>query len=297
DLFDFCQRVDLKKLNRRCLETLIKCGAMDELGENRATLSASLSTAVQVAEQALQNQNSGQNDLFGLTDNTQQDSVNDWQQRAEWEDKARLNYEKETLGFYLSGHPIDAYAEELKRFTSYTIAKLDGEKKQTVVIAGLLVGVRTVKTRRGDLMGIITLDDATGKLDITLFSDLFAEIREQLQKDQLFIVTGEVSVDDFSGGLRMTATEILDISSARQRFGKRLVLSMKSNGSDALKLQNLYDILAAHREGQCPVRIHYQLNGIRAYVDFSSDWRICPSDELLSGLDQLSGFDGIRVEY
>ena len=297
DLFDFCQRVDLKKLNRRCLETLIKCGAMDELGENRATLSASLSTAVQVAEQALQNQNSGQNDLFGLTDNTQQDSVNDWQQRAEWEDKARLNYEKETLGFYLSGHPIDAYAEELKRFTSYTIAKLDGEKKQTVVIAGLLVGVRTVKTRRGDLMGIITLDDATGKLDITLFSDLFAEIREQLQKDQLFIVTGEVSVDDFSGGLRMTASEILDISSARQRFGKRLVLSMKSNGSDALKLQNLYDILAAHREGQCPVRIHYQLNGIRAYVDFSSDWRICPSDELLSGLDQLSGFDGIRVEY
>ncbi|MCI0507758.1 MAG: DNA polymerase III subunit alpha, partial [Gammaproteobacteria bacterium] len=229
DLFEFCQRIDLRKTNRRTLEALIRSGALDELGPNRATLMASLTTALQLADQQSRDSASGQEDLFGaMAPNvtTREPAPCEFVEAPDWDDETRLNGEKETLGLYLTGHPIARYEKELKDIITSRIANLNPTSNQTMTVAGLIVAMRTMNTKRGDKMAFITLDDRTGRVELAVFAEPFQQFRDLLAKDRLVVVEGEVSIDDYTGGVKMSAQKIYDISRAREAFASRLLVTV-----------------------------------------------------------------------
>lgn len=296
DLFDFCQRIDLKKANRRTMEALIRAGALDELGPNRATLMATLDTAVHMAEQHHSNLASGQDDMFGVTEPVETAPAR-FVEASDWEDEIRLNGEKETLGLYLTGHPIDRYDAEINQFVSHRITALNPNSNQTITVAGLVVAIRTMNTRRGDKMAFVTLDDRTGRLELAVFSDTYHHYRDLIAKDRLVVVEGEVSIDDYTGGVKMSAQKIYDIDHAREAFAKRLVLSVDEKKAGNGFIKELAEVLSPYREGHCPVLVDYQRPDATAQIQLGRDWRVRPTDELIRRLDELAGREHVRVEY
>ncbi len=296
DLFDFCLRIDLKKANRRTLEALIRAGALDKLGPNRATLMATLDTAVQMAEQRHKDAAAGQNDMFALMA-PEQSAAGIFIDAPDWDDEIRLNGEKETLGLYLTGHPIDRYEAELAGIISHRICDLNPSGEQTIIVAGLVVAMRTMNTRRGDRMAFVTLDDRSGRLELAVFSDTYQHYRDLLAKDRLVVVEGEVSVDDYSGGIKMSARKVYDIDNARESFAKRLVLTLKQAQVVNGFVQDLARVLTPFREGRCAVRVEYQRPDAQAQLTLGPDWRVRPSDELLRRITELAGEGSVRIEY
>jgi len=295
DLFDLCRRIDLRRVNRRVLESLIKAGALDSLGTHRASLMASLSAALSAAEQHSRDFAAGQSDLFG-GGSVVSETVQRYVETPPWSDELRLEGEKETLGLYLTGHPIERFAEELKRITRGTIAELKPTRESTVVVAGLVVAIRTMQTRRGDRMAFVTLDDRTGRLELAVFSDLFNGARELLAKDSLLVVEGQVSVDEYTGGFKMSAEKLYNMDSARAAFGRRVVIDVDEERAGNGFVAELSEILSPMR-GTCPVYLKYRSEAAEAEIALGDDWRVQPSTAVLEQLQRLAGQDHVRVEY
>ncbi|MDH5547699.1 MAG: DNA polymerase III subunit alpha [Gammaproteobacteria bacterium] len=299
NLFDFCRRVDLKKVNRRSLETLIRSGAMDGLGPSRASMFVTLTNALQSAEQYKNDAQSGQNDLFGIAQ-VAPDANNDDQHfvdTEEWEDKKRLEGERETLGLFLTGHPLDQYQSDLKKFVTTTIKALKPEGKQQVTIAGLAVALRTMKTKRGDTMAFLTLDDKSARMEIAMFSDLYEQFRHLMTKDAVLVVSGEVSVDHYSGGIKMSAKEIMDIDQARGQYSKRLRIKLNYANNNSEFFRQLSEALSPFKEGKCPVSINLPIMGARGTYHFGQAWKITPTDELMKRLKKIAGEEAVELEY
>jgi len=299
DLFDFCRRIDLKKANRRVLEALIRAGALDGLGPNRATLTAALPQALQLAEQHLQNTQAGVADLFGFEPELLNDSASpaSFEEVPEWTDEVRLSGEKETLGLYLTGHPIDQYLAELARITTCRLAELAADRPRTVVMAGLVVALRTRPTKRGDRMGFVTIDDKSGRLEVTLFADVYNRYRHLLSLDKVIVVKGEARHDDYSGGIALRAEEVYDLELARDQFARRLVVNIEANQADNDFIESLERVLSPFCEGRCPVLLNYAGPKARARLSLGERWRVRPSEELLHRLQQLAGPAGVSLEY
>jgi DNA polymerase III subunit alpha len=292
-LFDFCHRVDLQKLNRRVLEALIKAGAFDSLGQHRASVMASLDLALQQAEQALRDIKRGQHDLFGGVDKNNA-SVK-YSEVAEWSEQERLFGEKEILGLYLTGHPIHRYLSELKHFISDRIIKLHPTQNKLSVIAGIIQSVRTIQTKRGDKMAVMTLDDATSTIDVLFFSENYYKYRDYLVKDMLIIIEGEISLDEFSGGNRMLCREAFSIEEARERFGKYLKIHLPAHKAD--RITQLIPLLEKHRKGRCPVAIDYVREDAKAILNLGEMWRIKPTDLLLQTLQGILTENAVEMVY
>jgi DNA polymerase-3 subunit alpha len=292
-LFDFCQRVDLQKLNRRVLEALIKAGAFDSLGQHRASIMASLDLALQQAEQALRDIKQGQHDLFGGV-NKKVPSVK-YIETPEWSEHERLFGEKEILGLYLTGHPIHRYLSELKHFTSNRIVELRPTQNKMSVIAGIILSVRTIQTKRGDKMAVITVDDASGTVDVLFFSENYFKYRDYLLKDKLIIIEGEVSLDEFSGGNRILCREVFSIEEARERFGKYLKIHLPDDKADIIT--QLVTLLEKGRGGRCPVAINYIRKDAKASLNLGDAWRIKPTDALLQTLRNVLTENGVEMVY
>jgi len=296
DLFDFCRRVDLKRLNRRTLESLIRSGALDELNMHRAELMANLDNALQSAEQVLKNQASGQFDLFSGETSDPQPVNSDVIRCLPWSDKVRLNGEKETLGLYLTGHPIDQYADELKDIVSRKIGQLQ-KGKNSETIAGLVLAIRTLNTRRGTKMAVFTLDDSSARIEITAFSDVFQKYQDLLQKDRMLVVKGEIGEDDYTGALKMNAESIYDIDKAREQFAKSLMLELRADQLEQGMTKRLEQIMLPFRQGHCPVNVRYQGNGAAALLKFGQQWSVQPSEELILRLRDALGTQSVKVMY
>ncbi|GAG92532.1 unnamed protein product, partial [marine sediment metagenome] len=216
DLFELCRLVDTRKMNRKVLEALIRCGALDGFNQTRATLSGSINAALKAADQFHHNQQRGQDDLFASEDSSQcvTQQVN-YNEQEEWCDEIKLQGEKDTLGFYLSGHPIHKFQQELQSFTTCALLELRPVPEKKVVVAGLLVAVRIINTKSGKRMAVITVDDDTAIIEAAVFPNLFDNKRDLLQKDQIIVIEGEVTVDDFTGNNRMSCSNIYDLATAR----------------------------------------------------------------------------------
>jgi DNA polymerase-3 subunit alpha len=284
DLFDFCQRIDLRKANKRVLEALIKAGCFDYTGKHRATLIASLANALQQAEQSLHNATYGQHDLLSMAtiEHTPQ-----YVEVSPWPEKIQLQGEKETLGFYLTGHPLNQYAAELAHFTTAKIAALHPGEHTTARAAGMINNMRTRQTKRGDRMAIFTMDDGTGEIEVVCFAEAFQKFRALLVEDQLVIVEGELGIDDFSNSARMMAREIYTIEQARMKFAKYMQINIK----DELPTNpnSLKQILVNHLGGNCPVVIRYLRDNIQADLRLGKYWSIKPVDALTTRIqDELT---------
>ncbi|WP_107850548.1 DNA polymerase III subunit alpha [Oceanimonas marisflavi] len=297
DLFDFCNRVDLKKLNKRVMEKLILSGAMDRLGPHRAAIMASLEEAMKAADQHAKAEALGQGDMFGVL--VEEDKAEHaFADVPPWPDKIWLDGERDTLGLYLTGHPINQYARELRHYTSGRLNEVQpGGRDRISTVAGLVIASRVMTTKRGNRMGILTLDDKSGRLDVTLFSDALERYESLLEKDKILVISGQVSFDDFSGGLKMSAREVLDISDARERFARGLALYIDKSRIDQGFFTQLLDILTPVRAGVCPVRVTYNRPGARAELTLGTEWRVTPTDQMLESLRGLLGSDKVELIF
>lgn len=290
-LFNFCQRLDLRKVNRRVLEALIKSGAMDQWSVERAVLFASLEKALKVAEKSQKNQHSGQTDLFSLLDGDSNEE--DYVACNPWPEFARLEGEKETLGFYLTGHPVDQYAAEFKSFIT-PIAQLNPSVSKKAWICGLVVGIKRIITKRGKKLTILCLEDKASKLDIVVFSEIDDALQTDIQVKQIWVVEGEISHDEYSGGVKMTANQLLSISEARTRFGRCLTLAL-THESKAI-VPALQAMLKANK-GDCLVQIDYSNQAANAILSLAPQWQVLPVDDLLRSLNELLGEGKARMTY
>jgi len=296
-LFDFTRRIDTRKVNKRVLEALICSGSMDGLGPNRSSMFATINTAVQLAEQSRFNSASGQDDLFGLNEfEASGDSSNDqdnFVNMPEWNDQERLAGEKETLGFYLKGHPIIRYEAELGKFISCNLKSL---RQGNVTIAGYIHRIRTRSGNKGRMAEVI-LDDRTARANLTVYSDRFQQYRNLLVKDELIIVRGEVVNDDyFESGLSVIAREIFDIDYMRNHFAC-LSINLANSMQDAGAITRLKQLLQPFSNGKCRVRISYRNNTAICDMDLGDKWRIHLTDKLLESLKNTLGHDNVLIEY
>lgn len=296
DLFEFCRQVGWKKLNRRTMEALIRSGALDKLGPSRATMMASLDEAIKAAEQHHNNQSSGMTDLFGDGSAAEMSTV-EFVSVREWSDNERLRGEKETLGLYLTGHPIDQYEKELRQFTACRIADLVPEKGSNKVIAGLVIAMRIMKSKRGDKMCFVTLDDRSARIEVSLFSNAYEEAKDLLIKDTVLVVQGEASMDEYSGSLRMRVKNVMDINHARAHYARRIQVNINHQRIDKDFSVQLQNILAPYRSGLCPLHINYQNAVAKAAIKLGDDWRVRPDEALLNSLKTSFGTDNVQIVY
>ncbi|MEE8388773.1 MAG: OB-fold nucleic acid binding domain-containing protein, partial [Acidiferrobacterales bacterium] len=294
DLFDFCRRINLRKVNKRVLESLIRSGALDALGTHRASLMATLHTALQVAGQHSKDQEAGQGDIFGSSD--LKTPAHKYVLVPEWSEDQRLGGEKDTLGLYLSGHPIARFEKELAHITGNTIANLNASQSN-VVVAGLIVAIRTMRTRRGDRMAFVTLDDRTGRLELAVFSDLYQASRDLLTKDNLMVVDGHLSVDEYTGGFKMRADKLYTMDEARAGFADRLVIDVNIDLAGNGFVSELKQILAPVMDGPCPVYLNYSNNDAEAEILLGEQWKVNPTASVLEKLEGLAGEKHVHVIY
>ncbi|MGL5222721.1 MAG: DNA polymerase III subunit alpha, partial [Plesiomonas shigelloides] len=298
DLFDFCARVDVKRINRRVLEKLILSGAMDRLGPHRAALMASLEEALKAADQHAKAEALGQADMFGVLADAPEQVEQAYANVPPWPDQVWLEGERETLGLYLTGHPITQYLKELDRYVPSRLKDMvPSPRGQVTVAAGLVVAARVMTTKRGSRIGLVTLDDRSGRLEVMLFSDALDRYQHLVEKDRILLVTGQVSFDDYSGGLRMTAREVLDIGEAREKYARALAISLTDGQIDDQFFSRFRQVLEPHRAGSVPVNIYYQRDDARARLRLGTEWRVTPSDQLLLGLRTLIGNEQIELEF
>lgn len=212
DLYDFCLRVDLRKVNKRVCEALIYAGAFDKLQNNRATLLGCLEAAMKAAEQQKYSKNSGQVDLFGLNDDSSAsiDKQNALEATTRtWSNRERLIYEKSVLGLFLSSHLIDEDRFWLNHLHTVPLNQIKASRqKQSVLLAGVIVSITARKTKTGNLMAILQIDDGLKRLDLVIFSELFQQTKDLLAIDQTVIVEGEASIDAYNDQLRINAKSI-----------------------------------------------------------------------------------------
>ncbi|MCL2896580.1 DNA polymerase III subunit alpha [Brenneria tiliae] len=299
ELFDLCARTDIKKLNRRVLEKLIMSGAFDRLGPHRAALMNSLGDALKAADQHAKAEAIGQVDMFGVLADAPEQVEQSYSTVAPWPEQVVLDGERETLGLYLTGHPITQYLKEIERYAGGVRLKdmHPTERGKMTTAVGLVLAARVMVTKRGNRIGVCTLDDRSGRLEIMLFTDALEKYQHLLEKDRILIASGQVSFDDFSGGLKMTVRELMDISEAREKYARGLAISLTDRQIDDQLLNRLRQSLEPHRSGTIPVNLYYQREDARARLRFGAAWRITPTDTLLNDLRTLVGNEQVELEF
>ncbi len=306
DLLDFCQRVDAGKVNKRVLEALILCGSMDALAPNRATLMAQLPEATRAAEQRLRDREAGQVSLFGGFQPAPDAGVAarlDLPVVAEWPLMQRLNGERETLGYFLSGHPTDACGDWLAQLATCRIGQVDEvyrpvqgnayerrRNEQVVTLAGMVAAQR----RRGEQMAFVQLEDAAGRIEVAFFREAFLEYAPLLTRDRMLVVEGALMLDEFSGNLQLRAKRAWGLDEACERYARRVTVRL--DGVDADFGAALERRLAAHRPGSTPLRLCYGTREASTEVDLGEAWRVRATPALVDALAALPGVRDVQLQ-
>jgi DNA polymerase-3 subunit alpha len=305
---DLCRRVDPNRVNRRVIEALTRCGALDGLGPNRATLMHELPRALQAADQTLRASAAGQTDLFGLAAATPMPQAEKDEVVAlpDWSEALRLAGERETLGLYLTGHPITEYERELAPVISGRIADVGGARPvganengwrgpgRSVTLAGLILEIR----RRAGRTSFV-LDDRSGRIEVTLFDDVFQQYRALIAKDAIVVVDGSLRWDDFIEDWRLAAKRILDVDQAREQYARRLVIRWpRDPGHGGTRFVSVLEqTLRPYCRGRCAVSVRYTGESATAALQLGEEWTVRPARELIERLGQIVGRDGIEVVY
>jgi DNA polymerase III subunit alpha len=301
---DFCRRVDLQRVNRRCLEALLRSGCFDRIGRNRATLMAELPAAMQLGEQQTRAALVGQDDLFGLAAAAPVRPTLVTQPLPEWPEAVRLAGERDTLGLYLTGHPLDEYAQDLRFLVPATISDIAagrpvgagaGEGRwqaaKTVTVAGLVLEIR----KKGNRTSLV-LDDKTGRLEVSLFDEVLQQHRDLIVKDAILLVEGGLRWDDFNEGWRLAARRLVAVDTARESQARALLLRWPA-ADEAGLIEALEATLGPARGGRCSVGVYYAGPTAQALLELGADWCVRPTRDLLASLTAQFGGDGWRLIY
>ncbi|MBT8103074.1 MAG: DNA polymerase III subunit alpha, partial [Gammaproteobacteria bacterium] len=306
-LTEFCRRVDHDKINRRALEAMVKSGAMDAFGESRRSLMHQVPEALRSADQQAKAAAAGQNDMFGLESPAAEvETERPHAQLAEWQERLLLSNEKEALGLYLTGHPFDAVRRDAGFFADGRLADITAEPppqtskgernyaqaRREATVAGLIVDVK----KRGNRVSVV-LDDDTGRMEISLFSEAFQEFRHLLVKDEIVVISGGLRYDDFIGSWTINAKTVLHIDRVIESRAKSMILSLAPNGKGEQLLVKLHDLLLPFREGSCDVSVRYIGDSATARLTLGPEWAVRPSRELRDKLIELLGNNNVRILY
>jgi DNA polymerase-3 subunit alpha len=296
DLLDFCQRVDSSKLNRRVLEALVHAGALDSLGANRASLMLQLPEVMKATEQFAREREAGQASLFGGGGALPEIRI-ELPVVADWSLEQKLIGERETLGHFLSGHPLDPWQSELANLVGYTLGDLDrvfAEKKGNrgeaqVVLAGLVTQVR----RRGDNQAFVQIEDTRGRLECAFFSDAFNEFAPLLSRDRIIIVEGGLREDSFNGGFSLRVRQCWDFRTLCAQYGRRLALTvdLRQDGT----WERLQQLMAGFRPGGTPLRLDLLTRDSRGVLDLNGQNSVRTDAELINALRALPGISQVSL--
>ena len=319
NIAQFCRRVDLEKVNRRALEAMIKSGAMDSFGTTRRSLMHELPAALKSADQEARANAAGQDDMFGIVVAPPTETLNvraeapsvELTDRAEpplieWTDRELLAFEKEALGLYLTGHPFDAVRQDAMFLVDGKLAEISSEpapqtssgkrnfaqQRREVTVAGLIMDVR----KRGNRVTVV-LDDDSGRLEVSLFSEAFQEFRHLLSKDEIVVVSGTLRYDDFVGAWQVNAKNVVHIDRVIEMSARSMILSLAPNGQGQRLLNRLHDVLLPYREGNCDVAVQYVGSDAAARLNLGPEWTVRPSRELRDKLTELLGQNSVRLLY
>ena len=297
----FCLRVDAKKAGKRVIEALIQAGALDEFGAPeeplnavRARLLAELDAALQAAEQASRDQALGITDLFGGVSEDKPAAAPTAAPRP-LSDYQRLEQEKSVLGLYLTGHPIQPYLRELRRRCT-RLADVQASAA-AMKVAGLVVDVRTKRGRSGKDMAFLVVDDDSGRMEASLFPEVYERERHKVEKGRILVLQGSVQLDDYNGAHKMRVEEVLTIADWRQRANAGLRIDLNGEAGSERLSKRLIDALRPHRveQGGCPVSIGYRTAEVAGTVRLG--WRVRADEPLIQDLQAEFGQDQVRVEF
>ncbi len=304
DLADLCRRVDLKLAGKRTLEAMVKAGCFDGFGRTRASLAAALPAAIQLGEQRTRATAAGQDDLFGGLAGPAHESQPPaivFPSLPEWSESERLAGERETLGLFLSGHPITEFEQELRQVAPARIVDLGGPRPtgeprfgggRPVTVAGLVLEMR----RRGARMTLV-LDDRSARIEASLFDDVWQQHRAVIVKDAILVVEGLLRYDEFIDDWRITAKKLTPIHELREREARRLKIRLPAGGGDGRIQDRLEEILRRGRGGRCAVELHYIGGEARGTLTLPEEWSVRPSRDFVDELARLVGRDGLRFSY
>ena len=332
-LLDFCCRVDSQTVNKRTMEALIRSGALDNLIQgdvdySRGMLSATLNDAVQAAEQSSRNQASGVDDMFGeiapAAPAGEGMPAAGVEKARSWSEQQRLAAEKQALGLYLSGHPIDEFLPELEKISRNRLADLRPERG-TQLVFGLVHGFRTMKSKAGGTIAFVTLDDRSGRFEVSLFARQYEKYRDLVLHDEILLVECSISTDDYNGGMRGRARQLMTLDEARKKFAWRLELNLKADTLRSDFCRHLAQMLEPYRgpatrlataeatgtDGEthisaaeappaqqgCQVVVKLERATSRGNIVFGRDWVIQPAADLLQKLKTEYGQDRISLDY
>ena len=294
DLFDFCHRIDLKKINKRTLEALIRSGALDCLGIDRASIMAQLPEAVQAADQARHNRETGIMDLFGEVEEVQRKPL---KPVKAWSDEVRLKGEKDTLGLYLTGHPIDVYRTELKSFISVRINELTPTRRGvTTVFAGLVLDVVNFPNRM-----MVTLDDGTARIEVSANHERFQRFKEIIQVDRVVVIEGEIYEREGYDRPMGRLTKAFSLNEIRQKRANSIQIKLLPEHFSSSLSQDLQKILLPFCDvdmcNHIPLQLHIDYAYASAEVHLGLNWKVAPQDALLAQLRDYFGKEVIHIEY
>ncbi|MDD5085500.1 MAG: DNA polymerase III subunit alpha [Candidatus Omnitrophica bacterium] len=295
--YDFTKRVDLRVVNRKVLESLIKCGAFDCFGLYRSQLMAMIDHALQMGSSIQRDRSRGQFSFFETFDEHKQfkSEVEDVPKIEEWAESQLLAYEREMLGFYVTAHPLTKYEKTLKTYASMTTDMLsEGRDQQEVTIGGIIEIMKEILTRKGDKMAFVTIEDLKGRTEVVVFPDLYRESLSLLQKDATVFIRGRLTLREDEP--KIIASEILPLSEAGKRLTRVVSIDLFTAGLDKETLEKLRDILITHK-GKVPVYLNFKgPEGDETIISPSEGFLIETSSELFDKIEKLLGENVIHIK-
>ena len=296
-LQDFCERVDLRKVNKKVVEALIKCGAFDSLGGKRAQFLTALEESMEIGQRLQREQESGQDSLFGTQEilSAGGHSYGDLPDIEEWDEKTLLSYEKEALGFYVTGHPLARYSDSIKRFATCEAAGLsERTDKEQVRVCGIVSGVKELITKKGDRMAFITLEDLSGSVEVIVFPEVYSVAMELLKGEDPLLVSGELDVGEEA--CKILATDVALLRDVKETLAKLVHIRLTTPGLDEMQMRQLKGVVQRYR-GNCTVQLHIIIpNRSETIITLPDQLKMAATDEAMAATEELFGYEVMNFE-
>jgi len=294
-LFDFCERVDLKKVNKRVIESLVKCGAFDSTGAKRSQMMAALEDALEYGQRVQKERNDPQMGLFGSGESRLVINAPAMPEIDEWDEKQLLALEKESLGFYISGHPLNRYEATLDKFTNTDAVSLKDVADGGVVrIGGIVRGTKVIATKKGDLMAFVTLEDMHGIVEITVFSRIYRMVSTLLAEDHPILVEGQLQKDEKS--VKLIADTIIPMDKAEETWTASIHFNLELARTDRNDLQQLREILQRH-PGSCRAYLHLRSpEKTDSIIELPDSLKLKAGSVLAQEVNELLGYSVVETQ-
>ncbi len=296
-LHDFCERVDLRKVNKKVVEALIKCGAFDSLNGKRAQFMEAMDAAMEVAARLQREKEMGQESLFGSSEvvSVGGNGYGELPDVAEWDDKIKLNFEKDSLGFYITGHPLSRHQDAIKYMATCQLADLNERNdKEAVRVCGIVAGKKELMTKKGDRMAFLTLEDLSGFVEVVAFPEVYAASADLLGEEEPLMVTGELDVGEEN--CKLLASHIGLLKDAREKSTDMVHFRLNAVGLEDQQLRALKELVQRHR-GKCRVRLHLTVPGqSETVVSLPENLRVAPTDEMMDAAEEIFGYNVVTLQ-